>query len=67
MTNRTTRAVLVALGLLVASTSIPSSPAFAVVPTSTSAVNTDEQGIAMHGYDPVAYFTVGTPTKAIRR
>ncbi|QGY81987.1 YHS domain-containing (seleno)protein [Sphingorhabdus lacus] len=63
MTNRTTRAVLVALGLLVASTSIPSSPAFAVVPTSTSAVNTDEQGIAMHGYDPVAYFTVGAPTK----
>lgn len=63
MTNRTTRALLAALGLLVASTAIPSAPAFAVVPESTSAVNTDEQGIALHGYDPVAYFTVGAPTK----
>lgn len=63
MTTRTTRALLAALGLLVASTSIPSAPAFAVVPESTSAVNTDEQGIALHGYDPVAYFTVGAPTK----
>ncbi|MFN0045991.1 MAG: YHS domain-containing (seleno)protein [Sphingorhabdus sp.] len=63
MTTRTSRALLVALGLLVASTSISSSPAFAVVPTSTSAVNTDEQGLAMQGYDPVAYFTVGAPAK----
>jgi YHS domain-containing protein len=63
MTTRNTRALLAALGLLVASTSISSVPAFAVVPTSTSAVNTDEQGIALHGYDPVAYFTVGAPTK----
>jgi len=63
MTTRKTRALLAALGLLMASTSISSVPAFAVVPTSTSAVNTDEQGIALHGYDPVAYFTVGAPTK----
>jgi YHS domain-containing protein len=63
MTTRTTRALLAALGLLVASTAIPSAPAFAVVPESTSAVNTDEQGIALHGYDPVAYFTIGAPTK----
>lgn len=63
MTTRNARALLAALGLLVASTSISSVPAFAVVPNSTSAVNTDEQGIALHGYDPVAYFTVGAPTK----
>lgn len=63
MTTRNTRALLAALGLLVASTSISSVPAFAVVPNSTSAVNTDEQGIALHGCDPVAYFTVGAPTK----
>jgi YHS domain-containing protein len=63
MTTRNARALLAALGLLVASTSISSVPAFAVVPNSTSAVNTDEQGIALHGYDPVAYFTAGAPTK----
>lgn len=63
MNTRTSRALLAALGLLVASTAIPSAPAFAVVPDSISAVNTDEQGIALHGYDPVAYFTVGAPTK----
>lgn len=63
MTTRNARALLAALGLLVASTSISSVPAFAVVPNSTSAVNTDEQGIALNGYDPVAYFTVGAPTK----
>jgi YHS domain-containing protein len=63
MTTRNARALLAALGLLVASTSISSVPAFAVVPNSTSAINTDEQGIALHGYDPVAYFTVGAPTK----
>jgi YHS domain-containing protein len=63
MTTRNARALLAALGLLVASTSISSVPAFAVVPNSTSAVNTNEQGIALHGYDPVAYFTVGAPTK----
>jgi len=26
-------------------------------------VNTDKDGLAMHGYDPVAYFTAGAPTK----
>lgn len=26
-------------------------------------VNTDEEGLAIHGYDPVAYFTAGAPTK----
>jgi len=26
-------------------------------------VNTNKDGLAIHGYDPVAYFTVGAPTK----
>jgi YHS domain-containing protein len=38
-----------------------STPAQAMVPTSTSAVDTDQHGLAMQGYDPVAYFTQGAP------
>ncbi|MFZ6799059.1 YHS domain-containing (seleno)protein [Undibacterium sp. Di24W] len=29
---------------------------------SSAAVNLDTQGVALHGYDPVAYFTVKAPT-----
>lgn len=32
---------------------------------STSALNLDKAGVALRGYDPVAYFTVGTPTKGL--
>ncbi|WP_421838266.1 YHS domain-containing (seleno)protein [Novosphingobium sp.] len=63
MITRTSRSLLAALGLVVAATAIPSTPAFAVVDDSTAAVNTDQQGIALHGYDPVAYFTAGAPAK----
>lgn len=35
----------------------------AAVPTSTSAIDTDASGLAMQGYDPVAYFTQGAPQK----
>lgn len=31
--------------------------------TSTSAINIDSEGVALRGYDPVAYFTDGRPTK----
>jgi YHS domain-containing protein len=27
------------------------------------AINVDEEGVAIHGYDPVAYFTQATPVK----
>lgn len=37
-------------------------PAFAGVPGSTSSINTDAQGLALAGYDPVAYFDTGKPT-----
>ncbi|MBY0581883.1 MAG: YHS domain-containing protein [Sphingomonas sp.] len=54
-------------GLAVAAAAMVTAPAMAVIPTSTSAVNTDEQGIALHGYDAVAYFTVGKPTQGDAR
>lgn len=63
MTIRTSRNLLAAIGLVVAAIAIPSAPAFAVIDDSTAAVNTDQQGIALHGYDPVAYFTAGAPAK----
>ena len=37
-------------------------PAFAGVPGSTSSINVDAQGLALAGYDPVAYFDTGKPT-----
>jgi YHS domain-containing protein len=37
-------------------------PAFAGVPGSTSSINVDAQGLALGGYDPVAYFDTGKPT-----
>jgi hypothetical protein len=40
---------------------LATAPAFALVQTSTSAVDTDDKGVAMQGYDAVAYFTQGAP------
>jgi YHS domain-containing protein len=40
---------------------LATAPAFALVQTSTSAVDTDDKGVAMQGYDAVAYFTDGAP------
>ncbi|MCB1488408.1 MAG: hypothetical protein KDJ88_13250 [Bauldia sp.] len=36
--------------------------AYAFDPGSTSPVNLDASGLALKGYDPVAYFTAGAPT-----
>jgi YHS domain-containing protein len=52
----TTFAALVLAGPLA------SAPAFAGIPGSTSAINVDEHGLALGGYDPVAYFESGKPT-----
>jgi YHS domain-containing protein len=38
-------------------------PAIAGVPGSTSPINLDAHGIALGGYDPVAYFEGGKPAK----
>ncbi len=40
-------------------------PAFAGVPGSTSSINVDAQGLALGGYDPVAYFDSGKPTRGV--
>lgn len=49
---------LVAIGTV----SLPASQVLAYSETSTKAINVDTAGVAIHGYDPVAYFTVGKPT-----
>lgn len=40
-------------------------PASADVPGSHSQVNLDENGVALSGYDPVAYFDGGKPTHGV--
>ncbi len=40
---------------------LATSPALAIVHDSPAAVDTDDKGVAMQGYDPVAYFTDGAP------
>ena len=40
-------------------------PVHAGVPGSTSPINVDAQGLALRGYDPVAYFEDGKPTRGV--
>lgn len=35
--------------------------------SSPASINTGPDGIAMKGYDPVAYFTMGQPVKGVRQ
>jgi hypothetical protein len=42
-------------------------PLYAGVPGSTSAINLDESGLALRGYDPVAYFETGKPTRGMAK
>ncbi len=37
--------------------------AFAVLAPAAEVVNIDKNGVALQGYDPVAYFTDGKPVK----
>ncbi|WP_010184629.1 YHS domain-containing (seleno)protein [Sphingomonas sp. PAMC 26605] len=37
----------------------------AAVPGSTASVNVDQAGVALRGFDPVAYFETGKPTKGV--
>ncbi len=57
----------VALGLVLAASVTAIIPLQAVVPDSTSAINTDAKGLALQGYDPVAYFKAGKPMKGSPR
>jgi len=56
-------ASLVASGLSI--TSFVASPAVAGIKGSTSEINLDERGVAIGGYDPVAYFDSGKPTRGL--
>jgi YHS domain-containing protein len=49
---------LIVLGLIVAAAG-----ARAAEPPDKRLVNVDRKGVALKGYDPVAYFTAGKPTK----
>lgn len=62
MFKTTTRSTIAALFILALGASTLSLPAFAYDENSTAAVNVDAQGVALRGYDPVAYFTVKAPT-----
>lgn len=48
--------------MAIALSALAASPAFALVTSSPSAVDTDTNGLGLQGYDPVAYFTRGAPT-----
>ena len=41
-------------------------PVHAGVPGSTSPINVDPQGLALRGYDPVAYFEDGKPARGVK-
>lgn len=54
-------AVAVSLTAAVLATDALVAPALAFDETSTAAVNVDEHGLGLRGFDPVAYFTDGAP------
>ncbi len=57
------RRALFAIGISAAAGAMtPPMSAFAFEEASASAVNVDKDGLAIRGYDPVAYFTLGKPT-----
>jgi len=60
-----TRNPLVAVVAAAFASAIAATPAVAGVPGSTSAINVDAHGVALGGYDPVAYFDTGRPTHGV--
>lgn len=62
MSFRLSPLVTFSAAVLVAST-IAVTEARAIVPESTASIDTDTSGIALQGYDAVAYFADGTPEK----
>ena len=51
----------VAAALILGSSPLAISPAFAYDPASTAAINVDKAGVGLRGFDPVSYFASGTP------
>ncbi|QLI82508.1 YHS domain-containing protein [Chitinibacter fontanus] len=64
MTNFSLRRTVLASAILAAVTMIGVLPSTAMAydEASTAAVNIDEQGVGLKGFDPVAYFTAKAPT-----
>lgn len=56
------RAVALHIALVITAAVAYAAPAAAYDPASPAPVNVDGNGVALHGYDPVAYFTAGNPT-----
>jgi YHS domain-containing protein len=66
MRNRTLRLFLAVLIVMTAqAVLVVTMPARAGVPGSHSQINLDGNGIALGGYDPVAYFDGGKPTPGV--
>jgi YHS domain-containing protein len=59
------RPLLVALVVVTVYAGLSQSVAWAGIPGSTSQINVDEHGVALGGYDPVAYFDGGAPTRGV--
>ena len=53
------------VALLLTLVLLPAAPLHAGVPGSTSPINVDAGGLALSGYDPVAYFEGGKPTRGV--
>lgn len=66
MNFRQGRAVTIA-SLALTFGGMSATPAFSIVHDSASKVDTDTSGLAMQGYDPVAYFAEGAPHKGDSR
>jgi YHS domain-containing protein len=59
------RPLVAALLVMTVQVGLMPKSALAGVPGSTSQINLDARGVALGGYDPVAYFEGGKPTRGI--
>jgi hypothetical protein len=57
--------IIAVLAAMTFAGSLTASPVRAGTPGSTSSVNVDGHGLALDGYDPVAYFDTGKPTRGL--
>ena len=65
MRHRMLRPLLAALIAMTVQAGLSGTPALAGIPGSTSQLNLDAHGVALGGYDPVAYFVDGRPTMGL--
>ena len=65
MRHRMLRPLLAALIAMTVQAGLSGTPALAGIPGSTSQLNLDAHGVALGGYDPVAYFESGKPSRGV--